>query len=109
MRLVGSNPTAPTMKLRYIILALKEQLPVRRMIRNLRTGNIFGLFHRRSHYRSDGTEKVGYVKRSSAENAKSQMQKKTGKYFSLYRCIFCGNYHVGRKRYEEAKMNDGNT
>lgn len=89
--------------IKFLILALKDQLPIRRMIHNLRTGNIFGLFHKRSHYRHDDTEKQGYSKRSSSERAKESMQKKTGKYFSVYRCIFCGNYYIGKKHQEEAK------
>ncbi len=84
------------MRLRFIILALKDQLPVGRLIRNTLNGNILGLFHKRSHYTVAGNEKVGYRTRETGEKAQKSMMAKKGVYFSLYSCPHCGNYHLGK-------------
>lgn len=86
-------------KIINIILGLKDQMPFKRAFRNFFiTGNAWGLFHIRSHQREDGQLKVMYNKRSSAENASKYMNKKTNKHFSVYKCIFCDGYHLGKNR-----------
>jgi hypothetical protein len=85
-------------KLRNVILAIKDQLPLRRLLRNLWKGHVFGLFHQRSHTRIDGRPKVGYNTKASAEKAAASMKKKYGVYFSNYKCMFCDGYHLGKNR-----------
>lgn len=86
------------MKLKNVYLALKDQLPWRRLLRNLMKGHILGLFHKRSHFRHDGTPKVSYGSKASAEKAAKKMQEKQGVYFSNYKCMRCDGYHLGKNR-----------
>ena len=88
------------MKLKNIILALKEQGPFKRFIRNFFiTGNAWGLFHMNSHYRFDtGEVKVMYNRKKSALKAAENMKKKYDKHFSVYKCIYCDGYHLGKNR-----------
>jgi hypothetical protein len=46
----------------------------------------------------DGKEKQSFPTKDSAMRAASAMQKKHGKYFSTYKCIFCDGYHLGKNR-----------
>jgi len=86
-------------KIKYIISALREQGPFKRAFRNFFiTGNAWGMFHIRSHQRDNGKEKVRYNTKESATKAADSMKKKQNKYFSVYRCIYCGGYHLGKNR-----------
>jgi hypothetical protein len=86
-------------KLKNILLALKHQLPFKRAFRNFFiTGNAWGMFYKRSHYREDGKEKQGYPTTKSAQRAADSMKKKHDKHFSIYKCIFCDGYHLGKNR-----------
>lgn len=86
-------------KIKNLLLGLKDQLPLKRAFRNFFiTGNAWGLFDRRSHYRMDGKEKQSFPTKDSAVRASAAMQKKHGKYFSTYKCIFCDGYHLGKNR-----------
>jgi hypothetical protein len=86
-------------KLRNVILGLKDQLPLKRAFRNFFiTGNALGLFNKRSHYRMDGKAKQGFPTKESGRKAADAMQRKHGKYFSVYKCIFCDDYHLGKNR-----------
>jgi len=86
------------MKPRNVILALKDQLPFKRFVRNLFKGHLFGLLHKRSHFRDDGKSKVMYNTKASAKKAAESMMKKHGKYFSTYKCMRCDGYHLGKNR-----------
>lgn len=87
------------MKLRNIILALKDQGPLKRFLRNFFvTGNGRGLFDKRSHYRENGESKVMYNTKPSADKAAAKMKEKHGKHFSVYKCLFCDGYHLGKNR-----------
>lgn len=87
------------MKIKNIILALKDQGPFTRFIKNLYKGHIFGLFHKRSHFRDDGIPKVAYSSKESAIKAsKSMMKKYPTKWFSNYKCIRCSGFHLGKNR-----------
>lgn len=86
------------MKLKNIYLAIKDQLPVSRLIRNIRTGDVFGLFHIRSHMRNDGKAKVMYNTKETARKSAEALTKKKGMYFSNYKCLFCDGYHLGKNR-----------
>lgn len=85
-------------KLKNLYLGLVEQGPISRAFRNFFiTGNAWGLFHKRSHYRAEGHEKVGFGQKSAIRAAR-QMSEKHGKAFSVYKCIFCDKYHIGKNR-----------
>lgn len=87
------------MKLKNIILGLKDQLPLKRAFRNfLITGNAWGLFSKRSHFREDGKPKQPFPTKESAQKAALSMGKKHNKYFSTYKCVFCDGYHLGKNR-----------
>ena len=86
------------MNLIYLKNGIADQLPLRRLLKNLMTGNVLGLFHKRSHLRDNGTEKVGYNTKKTATKVAKQMSEKHGTYFSNYRCIYCGKYHIGKNR-----------
>lgn len=88
------------MKLKNLILALKEQGPPKRAFRNFFiTGNAWGLFHINSHMRRDTRKlKVMYNTKETAQKAADSMKKKMDKHFSVYKCIYCDGYHLGKNR-----------
>lgn len=86
------------MKARNILLALKDQGPLARFLRNLWKGHVLGLFHKRSHYREDGSAKVMYNTKETANSVAVKMKEKHGTYFSNYKCLFCDGYHLGKNR-----------
>lgn len=88
------------MKLKNIILALKDQGPFKRFIRNFFiTRNAWGLFHKNSHWRGDtGEAKVMYNTKKTALKSAEAMGNKRGIHFSVYKCIYCDGYHLGRNR-----------
>ena len=88
------------MKLKNIIRALWEQGPPRRAFRNfIITGNAWGLFHINSHMRQDtGKQKVMYNTKKSALKAADSMKRKQDKHFSVYKCMYCDGYHLGKNR-----------
>lgn len=104
--IVGSTPMSATktifsmIKLKNLYLRLKGQLPLKRAFRNFFiTGNAWGLFSKSSHIRQDtGTPKVTYNTLKSASKAADNMGKKYGKHFSVYKCIYCDGYHIGKNR-----------
>lgn len=83
---------------RNLYAGIKDQLPVSRLFQSIRTGNVFGLFHIRSHQRVDGLPKIAYNTKATAVKSATAMAKKNGVYFSNYKCIFCDGYHIGKKR-----------
>ena len=88
------------MKRKNLILALKDQLPLKRAFINFFiTGNAWGLFSINSHIRFDTQkEKVMYNTRETALKAAESMGKKMGVHFSVYKCAFCDGYHLGKNR-----------
>lgn len=88
------------MKLKNIILGIKEQGPFKRAFRNFFvTGNAWGMFHINSHIRQDnGKLKVMYNTKESAMKAAQSLEKKNGVHFSVYKCVFCDGYHLGKNR-----------
>lgn len=63
------------------------------------TRNAWGLFHKNSHInQTTGKEKQGYPREESALKAAASMEKKHGKHFSVYKCIYCDGYHLGKNR-----------
>lgn len=86
------------MKLKNLYLGIKDQFPFLRLLKNIWSGNVFGLFYLRSHINSSGNLKISYPTKESAIKAALAMQKKNGYYYSNYKCIFCDGYHIGRNR-----------
>lgn len=87
-------------KLSNLFLALKYQLPLKRMFRNfLITRNGWGMFSMNSHIsQSTGKPKVPYPTYEQAARAAEKMGKKHGKHFSVYKCVFCDGFHIGKNR-----------
>jgi hypothetical protein len=88
------------MTLRNLLLALADQLPLRRFIRNFFiTRNAWGLFHIHAHVaQGTGKPKVSYNTRATALQAAESMTAKQGRPFSTYKCVFCDGYHIGKSR-----------
>ena len=88
------------MKIRNLILGIKEQGPFKRAFRNFFvTGNAWGMFHINSHIRQDnGKLKVMYNTKETAMKAATSLEKKNGVHFSVYKCVFCDGYHLGKNR-----------
>ena len=96
------------MKLKNIVLALKDQLPLKRLLRNLWNGRVTGLMHPRTHLREDGTPKVMYNTKASAVRAATQMTEKKGVPFGNWKCMHCDGFHIGKNRsYDNFKDNMG--
>lgn len=87
-------------KLRNILLVIKDQLPLKRFIRNFFiTRNAWGLFHKNSHIaQGSGKPKVAYNTKATALKAAASMSKKHGKHFSTYKCLHCDGFHIGKNR-----------
>lgn len=88
------------MKLQNLFLALSDQGPFKRFLTNFFvTGHAWGLFHRNSHVsQSTGKPKVMYNTSATGLKAAAAMEKKNGVHYSVYKCIFCDGYHLGRNR-----------
>jgi len=85
-------------KLRNIRLAFKDQLPMKRLMRNLFKGHLLGLIDKRSHLRDNGEPKVSYNTKETAQKSAKKMSEKRGVYFSNYKCLWCDGYHLGKNR-----------
>lgn len=87
-------------KLSNLGKALIEQGPMRRAWRNfVVTRNAWGMFSINSHLRFDTRlPKVMYNTKASAQKAADSMKKKQNKHFSVYKCIYCDGYHLGKNR-----------
>lgn len=83
-------------KIKNLYLVFIDQLPLSRLIRNFKKGHLKGLFSERSHFRFDGTPKIKYNTKQSAQHAASSMFKKRGIWFSNYKCPHCDGYHIGK-------------
>lgn len=86
------------MKIRNVYLALKDQLPFKRLMRNLLKGHILGLFNKRSHMNENGKPKVMYNSKQTAVKSALAMTTKHGTWFSNYKCLYCDGYHIGKNR-----------
>jgi len=88
------------MRFRNIYLALKGQLPLRKLYYNFFvTGNGWGLFSINSHInKRTGKKKIMYPTLADARKAAGSLSQKTGGKVSAYKCIFCDGYHIGHDR-----------
>lgn len=48
--------------------------------------------------RDTGKLKVMYNTKETAQKAADSMERKQGKHFSVYKCIYCDGYHLGKNR-----------
>lgn len=86
------------MKIKNIYLGLKDQLPWRRLIRNLWNGRIKSMFHPRTHLNADGSNKIKYNTKATAVKSAEAMTNKTGNKFGNWKCFHCDGYHIGKNR-----------
>lgn len=86
------------MTLKNLYLGLKDQMPLKRFVRNLFKGHVFGLFSKRSHFRDNGQPKVMYNTKATAQKSAQKLKEKHGVYFSNYKCIFCNGFHLEKNR-----------
>lgn len=54
-----------------------------------------GSLNNRSHFRKDGSPKKSYMSRDEADREVIKMINKYKTSFSVYRCLYCGKYHIG--------------
>lgn len=87
-------------KIKNLLLGLKEQGPMKRAFRNFFiTGNAWGMFSKYSHIRRDtNTPKITFNTKETAVKAAQRMSEKRGVHFSVYKCIYCDGYHIGKNR-----------
>lgn len=87
------------MRVKNILRVIQDQGPLKRFVRNLLKGNLKGIISIYSHInRSNNTPKVVYNTKATAEKAACQMKRKTGNYFSNYKCLHCDGYHIGKNK-----------
>jgi hypothetical protein len=91
--------------IKNIIPVLIDQGPFSRFLRNLRKGHLIGIVSKRSHLTSKGAPKVRYNTKASAEKAAASMKKKYGHWYSNYRCLYCGGFHVGKNSENKNPLN----
>ena len=61
--------------------------------------NAWGIFSINSHIRGTTQEpKVTYNTKLTALKAAEKMGQKYNKHFSVYKCMYCDGYHVGKNR-----------
>lgn len=87
-------------KFKNLILGLKGQLPWKRFFINFFiTRNAWGMFSKYSHIRRDtNKDKLMYSTIETAKKAAANMSKKNGVHFSIYKCVFCDGWHIGKNR-----------
>lgn len=85
------------------IIALKDQGPPERFIRNLVTFRLRSVLHPNSHTRKDTKQaKICYGSKESAIRAANNMGKKVGAVFGPYKCFYCSGYHIGKNTNDTA-------
>lgn len=80
------------------MLVLKDQMPIKRFIRNLFKGHLIGILHIRSHITDKGVAKVTYNTKETATKVAAKMTAKHGVWFSNYKCLHCDGFHIGKNR-----------
>lgn len=82
------------------ILAIWYQLTRRGAWRNIFvTHNAFGIFSKYSHIsRRNLSPKVAYPSKAVATKAAEAMGRKHGVHFSVYKCAWCDEWHIGKNR-----------
>lgn len=87
-------------KFRNFRIWFKDQIKRKRVFYNFFISrNALGAFSINSHIRADtGEPKITYHSVESAQKAAEKMGKKYNKHFSVYKCLFCDGYHIGKNR-----------
>lgn len=87
-------------KMKNLILGIKNQMPLKRIFKNfIITGNGWGMFSINSHInQSTNKEKISYSSFESANKSAIKMSEKKGVHFSVYKCIYCDGWHIGKNR-----------
>lgn len=93
------------MKIKNLIYAICNQLLRPQPWRNIFvTHDAFGIFSRYSHIsRSTGQPKMMYPSKSDAQKAADVMSKKYGVHFSVYKCVWCDGWHIGKNSRNKVK------
>lgn len=93
------------MKIKNLIYAVCNQLSRPQSWYNIFiTHNAFGIFSRYSHIsRSTGQPKMMYLSKLDAQKASDVMSKKYGVHFSVYKCIWCDGWHIGKNNSNKVK------
>ncbi len=81
-----------------LIPVIKDQMPIKRLLKNILNGNIIGILHKRSHFTKNGKEKIKYNTKETSLKACKNMSDKTGNIFKSYKCLFCSGYHIGKNK-----------
>lgn len=97
------------MRIKNLIYAVCEQLLRPQSWRNIFiTHDAFGIFSRYSHIsRSTGQPKMMYLSRSDAQKVADVMSKKYGIHFSVYKCVWCDGWHIGKNSRNKVKPDYG--
>lgn len=93
------------MKIKNLIYAVCEQLLRPQSWCNIFvTHDAFGIFSRYSHIsRRTDQPKMTYPTRSDAQKAAEVMSKKYGVHFSVYKCVWCDGWHIGKNSRNKVK------
>ena len=96
------------MKLKNIFLALYDQLTRPGAFKNFFiTGNAWGIFSINSHInKHTGKEKIMYKTRAGALKSAQKMSEKKGVHFSVYKCMYCDGYHLGKNQQNKVEGYD---
>lgn len=88
-----------TIQLKNLIHGIKHQMPISRFLKNyIITRNGWGLFSKYSHINKNGKCKIMYNTLKSAQKGSIQMEKKYGYHYSVYKCIYCNGFHLGKNK-----------
>lgn len=64
--------------------------------------NAWGAFSIYSHIRRNTNEpKIEYHSFQSAQKAAEKMGQKHHKHFSVYKCLYCNGYHIGKNKFNK--------
>lgn len=84
------------MKMKNIVGSIMSQKPFFKNF--IKTKNGFGIFSIKSHQTEYYGEKIKFFSKEKALKAATQMSAKTGKTFSVYKCMYCDYWHIGKDR-----------
>ena len=97
------------MKVKNLIYALYDQMLRPGAWRNIFvTHNAFGIFSRYSHVsRATGRPKISYPSKAGAQKAAEAMSPKRGVHFSVYKCVWCDGWHIGKNAQNKIEQETG--
>lgn len=90
----------PKIKWKNFKIWIKDQLKRKTWFRNFFiTGNAWGGFSINSHINQHTNQpKITYNHLESAQKAADKMSQKHNTHFSVYKCLYCDGYHIGKNR-----------